>query len=85
MTESEEEAYLCGERHVWVKLLEQCVKELGYDSEEVSRMSWISERERTVAILRQVCARHGDNQWADNLHLADVVEKHLWRQLEEKS
>lgn len=40
------------------------------------------ERSATVAILRQVCTSHGDNDWRDNLHLADVIEKHLWPTLE---
>lgn len=43
---------------------------------------WVSEREQAVAILRQVCEKHGDNEWDETLHLADVVEKHLWRHLE---
>lgn len=42
-----------------------------------------SERSAAVAMLRQVCAAHGDNDWSDNLHLADVLEKHLWRHLEQ--
>ena len=33
-------------------------------------------------MLRQVCAKYGDNDWPDNLHLADVIEKHLLRNLE---
>jgi hypothetical protein len=83
MTESEEQDYIRGSRQVWVQLLEQCCRELGLKSDEASKASWISERERTVAILRQICGIWGDNHWPDNLHLADVVEKHLWRTLEE--
>ena len=30
-------------------------------------------------LLRSECADLGDNDWSDNLHLADVVEKHLVR------
>ena len=33
-------------------------------------------------VLRQVCATWGDNDWPDNLYLADIIEKHLWRNLE---
>jgi hypothetical protein len=36
----------------------------------------------TVKVLRQVCEQHGDNDWPDDLHLADIIEKHLWRHLE---
>jgi hypothetical protein len=44
--------------------------------------TWRLERNAAVAMLRQVCDEHGDNDWPDNLHLADVIEKHLWRNLE---
>lgn len=40
------------------------------------------ERDETIAMLRHVCEEHGDNDWPDNLHLADVIEKHLWRNLD---
>lgn len=30
-------------------------------------------------ILRSECADLGDNNWPDNLHLGDVIEKHLCR------
>jgi hypothetical protein len=42
------------------------------------------EREESVAMLRTVCTNFGDNDWPDDLHLADVIEKHLWRHLEKK-
>lgn len=37
------------------------------------------------AALRDVCDEHGDNDWEDNLHLSDVVEKHLGRHLNERT
>ena len=43
----------------------------------------ILERRDTVKMLRNICESYGDNEWEDNLHLADVLEKHLWRWLEE--
>jgi len=62
-------------------LLELCLRNLGYQSTEGRHVAWISQRERTVAMLRMVCAEHGDNDWPDDLHLADVIEKHLARYL----
>lgn len=50
---------------------------------EADEARWLSEREQAVAMLRQVCEVHGDNDWPDDLHLADVIEKHLDRHLEE--
>lgn len=43
---------------------------------------WRLERNAAVAILREVCEAHGDNDWPDDLHLRDVIDKHLWQHLE---
>lgn len=43
---------------------------------------WVDrERATTIAALRSLCAEFGDNDWPDDLHLADVVEKHLGKHL----
>ena len=44
----------------------------------------LKEREVAVAALRELCGEYGDNDWADDLHLADVIEKHLRRHLDAK-
>lgn len=36
-----------------------------------------AERDEAVKVLRRVCAVSGDNNWPDDLHLADVIDKHL--------
>lgn len=41
----------------------------------------LSERQQAVAKLREICGEFGDNAWPDELHLADVVEKHLAKYL----
>lgn len=41
------------------------------------------ERKDLVAALREVCKAFGDNDWPDDLHLADVIEKHLAKHLHE--
>lgn len=42
------------------------------------------ERERadTIRALRSLCSLYGDSHWEDTLHMADIVEKHLGRDLE---
>lgn len=50
------------------------------DGDEVR---WRIERADIVAQLRDVCDRFGDNDWPDNLHLGDVIQKHLVNYLEE--
>lgn len=81
MNERDDQHWNDGHRAAWRSLLSTALRELGYDGEEAARTRWILEREAAVAQLRQVCADHGDNDWPDNLHLADVIEKHLARHL----
>lgn len=72
--------YQRGQRQVWLNILRQAVNALGY--EEGEALAWILEREQAIAMLRTLCAEHGDNDWPDDLHLADVIDKHLGRYLE---
>jgi hypothetical protein len=46
------------------------------------RTGYRVEREEAIAMLRDVCQRHGDNNWPDHRHLMDILEKHLLRHLE---
>lgn len=41
------------------------------------------ERASTVTALREVCEEHGDTDWADDLYLPDVIERHLARHLDD--
>jgi hypothetical protein len=40
-----------------------------------------AERKEAIAKLREVCEEFGDNDWEDSLHLADIIEKHLYLHL----
>ena len=73
--------WLQGNRAAWRALLGQAIRELGIDDPEAGKARWILEREAAVEQLRQVCEDHGDNDWSNDLHLADVIEKHLARHL----
>ena len=64
-------------------MLTEACRNRGYELEETKQAALISERAQTVLALREVCGEFGDNDWSDNLHLADVVEKHLGRPLRE--
>lgn len=77
-----EDDYVRGERMAWSLMLQQCLMHLGYKSEEGSMAGWILEREAAIRALRDVCERHGDNDWPEDLHLGDIIEKHLTRHLE---
>lgn len=79
--ESSERQYIIGSRAALTRMLQHCVGELGY-KDGPTREQLIIQREQTVSALRQICGEFGDNDWPDNLHLADVIEKHLQRHLE---
>ena len=81
--DNREETYEAGRRMAWQEVLGMAVGALGAEDPAAGQARWILEREATVAALREVCEDHGDNDWPDDLHLADVVEKHLHRHLGE--
>ena len=76
-----ERGYVEGKRRAWMSLLQECLRNLG--EEENKEYEWVLERQEAVARLRGLCAEFGDNDWPDDLHLADVIEKHLGDYLEE--
>lgn len=86
MTESEERAWMLGERAGWVQILRQAIKHLGYsddiDDGLCDKHRYILEREAAIAQLRMLCEEFGDNDWEPSLHIADIIEKHLGRHLE---
>ena len=80
LSETEETLYMEGNRAAWLQIFQEAARMLGYD--KVPNAALAAERESAVAMLRQVCREHGDNDWPEDLHLADVIEKHLWRHLD---
>lgn len=79
----DEKTWIQGNNAAWRSMLSNCCRELGYDNPEVEKVSWITERVDTISILRSACSEFGDNEWEDDLHLADVIEKHLQNHLEQ--
>ena len=41
-----------------------------------------SERSSAIELLRELCEAHGDNDWTDELHLRNILDKHLGRYLD---
>ena len=74
---SRETAYIEGNKAAWLRMLKTALQELGGESSEAANARWVAERAEVVAMLRTVCDVHGDNDWPDKLHLADVIDKHL--------
>jgi hypothetical protein len=79
--DAHERGYEAGAKAAYRELLRSAIRNLGHDDPEANAERWRIERAETVAKLRSICERYGDNDWPDDLHLADVIEKHLWRHL----
>ncbi|HXJ61945.1 MAG TPA: hypothetical protein VNU68_35345 [Verrucomicrobiae bacterium] len=73
-----ENGYLAGQRRVYLEMLATALRGLGRDAPEWQLGRLISEREEAVATCRRICVEHGDNDWPDDLHLSDIIEKHVW-------
>lgn len=48
---------------------------------DAKKLFEFTERQETIKSLRGLCKDFGDNDWPDDLHLADVIEKHLGKYL----
>lgn len=83
-----ERAYIEGGRMVHRLMLGMILRDLNSDGlkedpiAEIARLRM--QLEDTRRALRSVCEKHGDNDWSDNLHLADVVTKHLEPYLDDR-
>lgn len=85
MSNERESGYMAGMRAVWAELLQCAANALGYEDPASKAAALIVERELAKSVLRRVCGKHGDNDWGDGLHLADVIAKHLEGYLEKDS
>lgn len=52
---------------------------------EVINPFWQQERSDIIRILRVLCKEYGDNEWIEENHLGDVIEKHLAKYLWKKN
>lgn len=80
-------SYQRGQRSALVAQLQNTLYALGgWDGEqppevEIARLTKYIEQIRET--LRMWCESHGDNDWPDDLHLVDVIDKHLMRHIPE--
>lgn len=80
--EENERHYIDGKRRAYIDIIHACARGMGLDNEQMKTAALLTERAEAVAALRDLCERFGDNDWPDNLHLRDVIEKHLAPHLE---
>jgi len=80
MTDDErlEQAYTDGSRRAWLSILQESIRQLR-GSAPLEAEKLLAERTDAIAMLRLLCAEFGDNDWSDDLYLADIIEKHLMR------
>lgn len=70
-----------GERAALIGVLGHCIRHLT-GMETRTREQLLYEREGAIQALRTICEAHGDNDWPADLHLADIINKHLARHLD---
>lgn len=75
-----EKDYVRGKRTAYRSIMLSCMREL--EPGAVLRERMAAERDEAIAILRNLCKTHGDNDWSKDLHLADIIDKHLGKHLE---
>lgn len=79
---NEEQSYEAGRRQALLLLLTFCMKQLGYEDLDTKRQAaLVRERVEAIITLRSLCDEFGDNDWEDDLYLADIIEKHLGKHL----
>jgi hypothetical protein len=88
MNEAESKNYMRGQRKVYRELLGTALRGLGRDDvpdDVASAQRRIAALESELAAarvqLRMLCKDFGDNDWEDDDHLADVIERHLGKHL----
>lgn len=79
MNERDELNYGLGRQMMAREMLSTILHDLPEADKDVARHHLYLMEIR--AQLRSVCEDFGDNDWDDNLHLGDVIDKHLTRHL----
>lgn len=80
MDAQEEKAWEAGHLAAWRNILGTAMREVRH-ADDITLEAMVAERAAAVVALRELCKEFGDNEWPDNLHLSDVIEKRLGRPL----
>lgn len=80
LAEVKEAAYLEGQKAVWLSLVQQGLSQLA--GNEKTRTELLAERAEAITALKTLCEQFDlPVTWEDGLHLADIIEKHVYRSL----
>lgn len=82
MSEETDDKWLAGYKAARRRMIEESARWLDDDDPLKQASDWIAERADVIVKLRELCAAFGDNDWPDELHLGDVLEKHLFPHLD---
>lgn len=74
-----DDGYTEGCKAIYKRLLDIAIMGLGQKQVDAARL--LSERAEAIAVLRDLCESHGDNDWPATLNLADIIDKHLGKHL----
>lgn len=85
MTEKEGRIFIEGYLAHALKNLNDALRDVDIENPNALIAQLTSERLGAIQALRKTCEYFGDNDWEPDLHLADIIEKHLCRCLEEKN
>jgi len=72
--------YITGEKAAWLRMLTVCIKNLdmnNINSVDKKYILLLKERNDAIIALRSICNILNDNEWDDNLYLADIIEKYI--------
>jgi hypothetical protein len=83
-----ERGYREGKRSAMLSVLRTAMSALGVadvrDRAVMVTTEMTVERQEAIAALREVCGEFGDDEWPDDLSLADVIKKHLANHLHDR-
>lgn len=69
-----ERGYTDGQRAIYAQMLSEALRGLGLRS---GIGDLLVEREKAIATLRRICETYGDNDWSPDLHLSDIIDRHI--------
>ena len=76
--------YELGRRGALLKVIQDCFNALRVDDPARGQAAWVLERQELILHLRRLCAIYGDNDWTEDDHLGDVLDRHLGYWLDHK-
>lgn len=76
MTESADSAYVAGQRSAFVRIMQDCAREIGYSDPLGKASALIEEREQVRAALRRVCSSYGI-EFSERTNTLDALDELL--------